>query len=129
MRDQVMAVVRAAFPAGIPQPRRRDHPVPPAEARARWAASSTSRCERLQKLLDERKITLELEPAARDWLAEKGYDPAYGARPLKRVIQKELQDPLAELILSGKIKDGETVAVSAGKQGLTFNGEVAAAAA
>ena len=73
---------------------------------------------RLQKLLDERKITLALEPTARDWLAEKGYDPAYGARPLKRVIQKTVQDPLAELILAGEVKDGETVNVSAGKQGL-----------
>ena len=54
---------------------------------------------RLQKLLDERKIALELDAEARDWLADKGYDPAYGARPLKRVIQKNVQDPLAELIL------------------------------
>ena len=83
---------------------------------------------RLSKLLEERKITLQLEPAAREWLAEKGYDPAYGARPLKRVIQKYVQDPLAELILSGRIKDGECVKISAGKKGLTFNGEVAQAA-
>jgi ATP-dependent Clp protease ATP-binding subunit ClpB len=83
---------------------------------------------RLAKLLEERKITLVLEPKAREWLAEKGYDPAYGARPLKRVIQKELQDPLAEMILSGDIKDGEQVTISAGKQGLTFNGRMAAAA-
>ena len=84
---------------------------------------------RLQKLLDERKIVVTLEPSARDWLAEKGWEPAYGARPLKRVIQKAVQDPLAELILSGKVKDGETVKVSvgAGKQGLAFNGEAAAA--
>jgi ATP-dependent Clp protease ATP-binding subunit ClpB len=84
---------------------------------------------RLQKLLDDRKITLTLEPKAREWLADKGYDPAYGARPLKRVIQKSVQDPLAELILSGKIKDGEKVTISAGKQGLVFNGAVVAAAA
>ena len=58
--------------------------------------------QRLQKLLEDRKITLTLEPKAREWLAEKGYDPAYGARPLKRVIQKSVQDPLAELILSGE---------------------------
>ena len=73
---------------------------------------------RLQKLLEDRKITLELAPEAREWLAEKGYDPAYGARPLKRVIQKHVQDPLAELILSGEIKDGETVPVRAGPMGL-----------
>jgi ATP-dependent Clp protease ATP-binding subunit ClpB len=85
--------------------------------------------QRLQKLLEDRKITLTLEPKAREWLAEKGYDPAYGARPLKRVIQKSVQDPLAELILSGKIKDGEKVTISAGKQGLVFNGATVAAAA
>jgi ATP-dependent Clp protease ATP-binding subunit ClpB len=73
---------------------------------------------RLQKLLADRKITLELDGDARAWLADKGYDPAYGARPLKRVIQKHVQDPLAELILSGEIKDGETVPVHAGPMGL-----------
>jgi len=83
----------------------------------------------LARLLEERKITIKLEPSARDWLAEKGWDPAYGARPLKRVIQKAVQDPLAEMILSGRIKDGEAVVITAGKQGLKFNGEVAAAAA
>ena len=84
---------------------------------------------RLAKLLEDRKITIQLDAKARDWLAEKGYDPAYGARPLKRAIQKSVQDPLAELILSGKIKDGETVVISADKQGITFNGEVAQQAA
>lgn len=73
---------------------------------------------RLQKLLTDRKITLELDEEARAWLADKGYDPAYGARPLKRVIQKHVQDPLAELILAGEIKDGETVPVHAGPMGL-----------
>jgi ATP-dependent Clp protease ATP-binding subunit ClpB len=77
---------------------------------------------RLAKLLADRKITLVLDDKAREWLADKGYDPAYGARPLKRVIQKYVQDPLAEMILEGKIRDGETVKVSAGKDGLTFNG-------
>jgi ATP-dependent Clp protease ATP-binding subunit ClpB len=84
---------------------------------------------RLQKLLDERKITITLDVAARDWLADKGYDPAYGARPLKRVIQKSLQDPLAEMILGGQVKDGDAVKVSAGKQGLTFNGKAVKEAA
>src|SRR6202790_29971 len=84
--------------------------------------------QRLGKLLEERKITVVLEPSARDWLADKGWDPAYGARPLKRVIQKSVQDPLAEMILSGRVKDGEKVVVSVGKQGLTFNGKLAAAA-
>ena len=84
--------------------------------------------KRLGKLLEDRKISVVLDPKAREWLADKGYDPAYGARPLKRAIQKAVQDPLAELILSGKIKDGEKVSISAGKQGLTFNGQVAEAA-
>ncbi|ANY79301.1 ATP-dependent chaperone ClpB [Microvirga ossetica] len=73
---------------------------------------------RLQKLLEDRKIVLQLDEEARNWLADKGYDPAYGARPLKRVIQKHVQDPLAELILSGEIRDGETVPVHAGPMGL-----------
>ncbi len=73
---------------------------------------------RLQKLLDERKIALTLSDAARAWLAEHGYDAAYGARPLKRVIQKNVQDPLAELILSGAVKDGDAIAVDAGPLGL-----------
>jgi ATP-dependent Clp protease ATP-binding subunit ClpB len=83
----------------------------------------------LQKLLEDRKIALTLDAKARDWLAEKGYDPAYGARPLKRVIQKFVQDPLSELILSGRIKDNEKVSISAARQGLTFNGNAVAEAA
>jgi ATP-dependent Clp protease ATP-binding subunit ClpB len=85
--------------------------------------------ERLQKLLEDRKIAITLDPRARDWLADKGYDPAYGARPLKRAIQKAVQDPLAELILAGRIKDGEKVAITAGRDGLVFNGAAVKAAA
>jgi ATP-dependent Clp protease ATP-binding subunit ClpB len=84
---------------------------------------------RLSKLLADRKIKLEFDASAKDWLGQKGYDPAYGARPLKRVIQKYVQDPLAEMVLSGKIHDGETVAITAGKDGLMFNGEAAKAKA
>ncbi|PTM50334.1 ATP-dependent chaperone ClpB [Phreatobacter oligotrophus] len=76
--------------------------------------------KRLQKLLDERKIVLDLDPGAKAWLADKGYDPAYGARPLKRVIQKAVQDPLAERILAGTIGDGDLVRVSAGTDRLIF---------
>jgi ATP-dependent Clp protease ATP-binding subunit ClpB len=83
----------------------------------------------LQKLLAERKITIELDDAATDWLAKRGYDPAYGARPLKRVIQKYVQDPLAEQLLEGTIHDGERVEITAGKDGLLFNGKAAKAAA
>jgi len=85
--------------------------------------------EHLKKLLEDRKITISLDPKAREWLAEKGYDPAYGARPLKRTIQKYVQDPLAELILSGGIKDGEKVKIASGRDGLSFNGAKVAEAA
>jgi ATP-dependent Clp protease ATP-binding subunit ClpB len=80
---------------------------------------------RLTRLLEERKIVLTLDAAARDWLAAKGWDPAYGARPLKRVIQRNVQDPLAEMILAGEVKDGDHVAISAKGNVLTFNGEAA----
>jgi ATP-dependent Clp protease ATP-binding subunit ClpB len=73
---------------------------------------------RLQALLAERKITLEVDDAARRWLADAGYDPVYGARPLKRVIQRELQNPLATELLEGRIQDGDTVRVSASALGL-----------
>jgi ATP-dependent Clp protease ATP-binding subunit ClpB len=78
--------------------------------------------ERLMKLLQDRKIKVTLDAKAKKWLAEAGYDPVFGARPLKRVIQRSLQDPLATLILEGKIGDGGTVKVSAGKRGLIING-------
>jgi len=84
---------------------------------------------RLRALLAERKIALELDAAARDWLGEAGYDPVYGARPLKRVIQRQLQNPLAVLILEGKVKEGETVRVSAEADALTINGAPALAEA
>jgi ATP-dependent Clp protease ATP-binding subunit ClpB len=127
VRDQVMAIVRASFRPEFLN--RVDeiilfHRLQKSE----MARIVDIQMKRLARLLEERKIAITLEPAARNWLAEKGWDPAYGARPLKRAIQKSVQDPLAELILSGRIKDGEKVVISAGKQGLKFNGEVAAAA-
>jgi ATP-dependent Clp protease ATP-binding subunit ClpB len=127
VRDQVMAIVRASFRPEFLN--RVDeiilfHRLKKAE----MSRIVDIQMGRLGKLLEERKIALTLEPKARDWLADKGWDPAYGARPLKRVIQKSVQDPLAELILAGRIKDGEKVVISAGKEGLKFNGEVAAAA-
>ena len=73
---------------------------------------------RLLKRLASRKIALELDDGARKWLADEGYDPVFGARPLKRVIQRSLQDPLAEMLLAGDVKDGETLSVSAGADGL-----------
>ena len=127
VRDQVMGVVRAAFRPEFLN--RIDEII----LFHRLKKSEMTRIvdiqmTRLQKLLDDRKITITLDAGAREWLAEKGWDPAYGARPLKRVIQKSVQDPLAEMILAGSIKDGEKVSVSAGKQGLTFNGKLAQAA-
>ena len=76
--------------------------------------------ERLGKLLEERKISLELSDAARAWLGRVGYDPVYGARPLKRAVQKYLQDPLADAILSGTVRDGSTVKVDEGDGGLVL---------
>lgn len=73
---------------------------------------------RLQKRLAARKIELVLDGGAKEWLADEGYDPVFGARPLKRVIQRALQNPLAEALLAGEIKDGETVPVTAGSDGL-----------
>ena len=76
---------------------------------------------RLARLLAERKVEIDLDQVAREWLANAGYDPVYGARPLKRAVQRHLQDPLAELILQGRIKDGDTVRVSADAGGLLIN--------
>ena len=78
----------------------------------------------LRKLLEERRISISLEDDAINWLADKGYDPAYGARPLKRVIQTELQDPLAEQILAGEIHDGMEVKVVATGGRLLLKGKV-----
>ncbi|NKK97820.1 ATP-dependent chaperone ClpB [Rhizobium leguminosarum bv. viciae] len=77
--------------------------------------------KRLVALLSERKIVIDLDEEARHWLANKGYDPVYGARPLKRVIQKFVQDPLAEQILSGQVPDGSTVSVTNGSDRLQFS--------
>ncbi|CEJ83732.1 Chaperone [Hyphomicrobium sp. GJ21] len=84
---------------------------------------------RLQKLLVDRKIKIEVDEQAKTWLANRGYDPAYGARPLKRVIQRHVQDPLAEQILAGGVKDGDTVHVSVRDGDLTINGWPVKAAA
>jgi ATP-dependent Clp protease ATP-binding subunit ClpB len=81
---------------------------------------------RLEARLVGRKITLELDPQARQWLADEGYDPVFGARPLKRVIQRHLQDPLAEMILSGDLLDGSTVTISAGAEGLIIGDRISA---
>jgi ATP-dependent Clp protease ATP-binding subunit ClpB len=84
---------------------------------------------RLKRLLEDRKITLDLDNAAETWLADKGYDPVYGARPLKRVIQRELQNPLAQQILEGRIPDGATVHIGASPLGLLIGNAMVAPAA
>ena len=86
----------------------------------------TIQLKRLEARLAQRKIALRLDAAALKWLADEGYDPVFGARPLKRVIQRALQDPLAELILAGTVKDGEEVTVTAGPDGLVVGGRVSA---
>ncbi len=97
--------------------------------RAQMADIVKIQLERLRALLSDRKITLNLDDGALGWLAQKGYDPAYGARPLKRVIQKDVQDPLAEKLLAGEILDGQTVDVTAGSDRLMFQVEGAESAA
>lgn len=82
--------------------------------------------DRLRKLLVDRKIELNVDEKAYDWLVNAGYDPVYGARPLKRVIQRNLQNQLAELLLQGTVHDGETIPVSANEQGLLIRGQPAA---
>jgi ATP-dependent Clp protease ATP-binding subunit ClpB len=84
----------------------------------------TIQLRRLEKRLAARQITLDLDATARTWLADEGYDPVFGARPLKRVIQRALQDQLAEMILAGDVVDGDTVKVSAGADGLIVGGRV-----
>jgi ATP-dependent Clp protease ATP-binding subunit ClpB len=85
----------------------------------------TIQLKRLENRLAARKIALDLEPAARSWLADEGYDPVFGARPLKRVIQRSLQDQLAEMILAGEIADGSVLRVTAGPDGLIIGDRVA----
>ncbi len=97
-------------------------------ARANMAAIVDIQLVRLRSLLADRKITLALDPGAMDWLANEGYDPVYGARPLKRVIQRSLQNALAGLILEGTVKDGDTARVSVGDEGLVINAQPANAA-
>ncbi|MFT7058581.1 MAG: ATP-dependent Clp protease ATP-binding subunit ClpB [Pseudorhodobacter sp.] len=95
-------------------------------ARADMAAIVTIQLKRLETRLASRKITLELDQDAQTWLADEGYDPVFGARPLKRVIQRSLQDPLAQMILAGEVLDGATLKVSASLKGLLIGDRVSA---
>jgi ATP-dependent Clp protease ATP-binding subunit ClpB len=118
-RDNVMAVVKAAF---RPEFLNRVDEIILFHRlrRTEMGAIVAIQIRRLAKLLEDRKISIELDDSAVKWLGERGYDPSYGARPLKRVMQKELQDPLAEKILGGEIRDGSVIKVSAGSDRLVF---------
>ncbi|WP_232630255.1 ATP-dependent chaperone ClpB [Methylobacterium sp. Leaf118] len=124
VRDEVMGVVRSHF---RPEFLNRVDEIILFHrlARSEMGAIVDIQLGRLARLLEDRKITLDVDEEARTWLADKGYDPAYGARPLKRVIQKNVQDPLAEALLSGLIHDGALVPVRVGPAGLMI-GDVAA---
>ncbi|GAA4172532.1 ATP-dependent chaperone ClpB [Shinella granuli] len=126
VRDQVMDVVKMAF---RPEFLNRIDEIILFHRlrRSEMGAIVDIQLTRLRKLLEDRKIVLDLDEDAVHWLAEKGYDPVYGARPLKRAIQKHLQDPLAEKILAGDIPDGSTVKVTAGSDRLLFSPRAVAA--
>ncbi|ESX64285.1 ATPase AAA [Mesorhizobium sp. LSHC420B00] len=127
VRDEVMNVVRASFRPEFLN--RIDEVILFHRLRRQDMGRIVEiQLKRLENLLVDRKIALSLDREAIDWLAAKGYDPAYGARPLKRVMQKELQDPLAEKILLGEILDGSTVKVTAGSDRLNFRSKPAVVA-
>jgi ATP-dependent Clp protease ATP-binding subunit ClpB len=119
VRDEVMGVVKSAFRPEFLN--RIDEVILFHRLRRQDMGQIVAiQLARLEKLLSDRKIVLDLDDDAIAWLADRGYDPAYGARPLKRAMQKELQDPLAEKILLGEILDGSTVKVTAGSDRLNF---------
>lgn len=119
-REQVMAVVQASF---RPEFLNRVDEIILFHRlhRSEMGAIVDIQMARLEKLLVDRKIQIKLDESGRAWLAEKGYDPAYGARPLKRVIQREVQDPLAEKILLGEVRDESTVKITGGTDHLIFH--------
>ncbi|ADM08321.1 endopeptidase Clp: ATP-binding subunit B, clpB [Parvularcula bermudensis HTCC2503] len=122
VREQVMAAVRSAFRPEFLN--RLDEIILFSRLeRDQMGGIVDIQIARLQSLLDDRKIVIEIDDAARQWLAQSGYDPAFGARPLKRVIQKAVQDPLAERLLAGRISDGATLHLSADDTGLILDGE------
>jgi ATP-dependent Clp protease ATP-binding subunit ClpB len=122
VRDQVMTVVRAAF---RPEFLNRLDEILLFHRlfKAQMASIVDIQVARLAKRLEGRGIALKLDDKARGWLANHGYDPTYGARPLKRVIQRNLENPLATAVLEGKVAEGASVNVSAGEDGLVINGQ------
>ena len=121
VREQVMDVVRASFRPEFLN-RLDETLLFHRLSREHMTGIVDIQLDRLRAMLADRKIDLALDDAALTWLADSGYDPVYGARPLKRVIQRSLQNVLATMILEGRIEDGDTVAVSAGDGGLVING-------
>jgi ATP-dependent Clp protease ATP-binding subunit ClpB len=119
VREQVMGVVRQAFRPEFLN-RLDEILLFRRLSRREMTGIVEIQLERLKRLLADRKITLELDDSAKAWLADAGYDPVYGARPLKRVIQRELQNPLAQMILEGTVPDGSTVQISAREGKLTI---------
>jgi len=119
VREKVMQVVRGAFRPEFLN-RLDEMLVFQRLTRAQMGAIVAIQLERLRKMLADRKVDLELDDGAVHWLGDAGYDPVYGARPLKRVIQRALQNPLAQLVLEGKVLDGDTVSVTAGSDGLVL---------
>lgn len=127
-RDQVMEVVRRSFRPEFLN--RLDEIILFHRLRREdMSAIVDIQMGRFAKLLEDRKITVEIDDRAQAWLSNAGYDPVYGARPLKRVIQRQVQDPLATQILEGKVADGDTVRLSADDKGLVLNGELIGAEA
>jgi ATP-dependent Clp protease ATP-binding subunit ClpB len=127
VRGQVMAVVRGRFRPEFLN--RLDEIILFRRlGRGEMGAIVEIQLERLKALLADRKVALAVGEDAKAWLADAGYDPVYGARPLKRVIQRSLQNPLATMLLEGAITEGETVHVSSGGDALAINGRVAEAA-
>ncbi|MSP87840.1 MAG: ATP-dependent chaperone ClpB [Alphaproteobacteria bacterium] len=127
VREPVMAMVRAHFRPEFLN-RIDDILLFHRLSRAHMVPIVDIQLARLRKMLADRKMVLELDKKALAWLAESGYDPVYGARPLKRVIQRALQNPLAVMVLEGNVREGETVHISADKTGLVINGVKAQAA-
>ncbi|MEQ9691953.1 MAG: AAA family ATPase, partial [Bauldia litoralis] len=119
VRDMVMGVVRSHFRPEFLN-RLDDIILFHRLKRSEMGAIVDIQLKRLQGLLEERKIAIDLDESARKWLADKGYDPTYGARPLKRVIQREVQDPLADKILAGEVPDGAKVKITGGTDKLLF---------
>ena len=116
MKEAVLEEMRRALPAGVPEPRGRDHRLPRVERGAAEADRGDS-TGRVRARLADRRITLDVDGRGARELVRTGYDPRYGARPLKRAIQKKIETPLGKLLLQGAVKDGQTVTVDVGDGG------------